>query len=471
MSVTAGIISGFDQARRTFRDAELKKVQGEQDREFSILSALAQHIDPELAAVGASGLLNLAGNPAKTGKGMRGFLGEVDASSHMPQLQALFGAGGANAAPTPGSAAQPDSAAVDPERVANGPGIGAPPAGPDLTPGTGMAASGTLAPPGLDDGGGGPPALDPGGALGMGTPPGPPPPETAQQRQKRLFPSAGDVAAEQTFKNLKARLDAVMGAIRTAKSPDEVDLVRGIAGAPRRATSTKPMNAEYRGADGQEMSGTVIFDPATGQAEVDGQPVTILKMLPTNAPRPIRVNVKGADGNVAAEFRDPNNLEAPALASIPTGMPPSAPPSAYSGTVTTDEGVFQVDRGGGRGPRLGDRPAQAGALSPEQQEATGWLTDVSAAVKAQLSTFNQNRPPGMKATSLPVEQQNALVARISKGRYKTLGELTAATKRAAGAGGSTSTGSARDRANRVRQRLEGADPARVQGTGLPPGMD
>lgn len=470
-----GLISGFDQARRTYRDAELKTAQAREDKEFSLLQALAQHMDPEIAAVGASALLGMVGGGGpKMRKGFSGFMGEVEKTGYMDPLQRFLGAGATSAQPEPGSAAQPDTALIEPEaqRATGGTaptfGAAAPaaPTGQDITPPQ------LGAPAGPSVGGATPPEFGGGpagpGGLGM-PPPGPPPPETPMARSKRLFPSASDIAAETTYRNLKSRLDAVMQAIAAAKTEDERDLVRGIAGAPRARTAAKPMNAQYRDAAGQELEGTVIFDPQTGVAEVDGQPVTILKMLPTNGPRPIGVNVAGANGTVNRRFIDPNNPNAAPLAEVETGLQAPAGPAPYSGTVTTDEGVFRLPRGGGEGVRLGDAPPRAGELSQEQQQATGWLADVNTEVKAALSSFNQNRPSGMKSTALGAAQQNEIVKRITKGRYKTVGELTAATKRAAQDDGGGDSGM-RGRANRVRQRLEGAQPSRVQGAGLPPGM-
>lgn len=477
MSLTAGLISGFDNARRTYRDAELAKAAHDQDREFSILSALAQHTDPELAKIGAAGLLNIAqGGIPRTGKGMSGFLGEVDKTSQMPALQAIFGAGASGAppataaVPTPGSAAQPNSAAVDPERVANGPGIGAgvtPPTMGGAPPGA-PSAPGVTAPqfgaqaPDSPLGEASPPQF---GAPGLGMPPaGPPPPETPQQRSKRLFPSAGDIAADTASKQLKARIQAVFEGLQTAKNPDEVDIIRGLAGAPRRQSVNKPMNAEYRDATGQEMSGTVIFDPTTGQAEVDGQPVTILKMLPTNAPRPIGVN-RNVGGNITRDFLNPNDPSAPPLASVETGMPVPAPPPEFGGTATVNGQVVQTPRRAGQAPNvLGAAPTPAGALDADQQEATGWLTDVNAEVKAKLNATNQQRIGMPKTTALPIAEQNAIVAKVTKGRFKTLGELTAATKRSVGGGGD----GRRDLGNRVRQRLERGDSSTIQGSGIPP---
>jgi hypothetical protein len=155
--------------------------------------------------------------------------------------------------------------------------------------------------------------------------------------------------------------------------------------------------------------------------------------------------------------------------SVDTGMPVPPPPSPVRGTIVTDEGIYDLRREGGTGGRIGNPPPSAGALSPEQQQATAWLTDVQAAVKAQLSTYNQNRPGGMKATALPTAQQDQVVQRVTKGRYKTIGELTVATKRVAGTGGAGD--SPRDRANRVRQRLESSDPGTIRGSGMPPGLE
>jgi hypothetical protein len=471
----ASIIAGFDEARRGFREAEFKKSQAEQDREFSILSTLAQHVDPELAAIGAAGLLQLAGGSPKSSKGLKGFLGEVERSTFLPTIQAALGAGATTAAPTAGSAAQPSSAVIEPKRQAQGPGIPSVPP-PELGGGMSPGALGAnrVQPPtfGADTPGstlGAPPGLDLLGDAGMMLPPMPEPPETPQQRMRRLFPTAGEIAGEQTYQQLRGRLNAVLEAIRNAQSPLEQDLVRGIAGAPRRATRMTTIPAQYRTATGQVLEGVVIFDPETGQAEVDGEPVTIVKQLPKTAPRPVGVNTN-VGGTITRQFLDPTT--GMPLYEVPTGMPVSEAP-VYSGTATVDGNVVRLPRTGGAPEILGSAPQPAGALSPEQQQATAWLTDVTAEVKARLSTYNQTRPPGMKATALPLAQQNAVVQQLTKGRYKTIGELTAATKRqmvAPGGGASDEAGgdTARSRANRVRQRLERQSPNIVQGSGMPP---
>lgn len=472
-----GLISGFDTARRSYRDAEMKTAQAREDKEFSILQALAQHMDPEIAAVGASALLGMVGGGGpKMRKGFSGFMGEVEKSGHLDPLRRFLGAGATNAEPQPGSAAQPDTALIEPEAQGvnariTAPTMGGNPAEEQVGARTAPPQFGAEA-PASPLGGTTPPQFggEPGGPGGLGLPPpGPPPPETPMARSKRLFPSAADVAEQTQFRTLQGRLNALLQAIRGARTEEERDLVRGQAGSPRARTVAKPMNAEFRTADGQEMSGTVIFDPATGVAEVDGQPVTILKMLPTNGPRPIGVNVAGPNGTVNRQFLNPNDPSAPPVAEVQTGLQAPAGPAPFSGTVTTDEGVFRLPRGGGEGVRVGDAPPRAGEMSGEQQQATGWLADVNTEVKAALSSFNQNRPSGMKSTALGAAQQNDIVKRITKGRYKTVGELTAATKRAAQDDGGGDTGM-RGRANRVRQRLEGAQPSRVQGAGLPPGM-
>lgn len=482
MAITEGLISGFDQARTHYRDTELAKAKADQDREFSILSALAQHIDPELAKVGAAGLLNLAaGGSPRTGKGLSGFLGEVDKSSYMPALQSLFGAGAPEASPTSavpaaGSAAQPNSAAVDPERVANGPGIGERITAPTMggNPGEEQVGARVAAPtfgaatPQSPLGGTQPPMM---GAPGMGAPmmpQGPPPPETPQARSKRLYPTAGEIAQEQTFKQLQGRLQAILGAMRSAGTPEEQDIIRGIAGAPRRQSTAKAMNARYIDASGQEVEGAVIFDPVEQVATVDGQPVTITKLMPVNPPRPVMSTTNAGNGTTSRVANDPNTGQP--LWAIKTGMPIPAQPSEYSGTATVNGQVVRLPRGGGAPEILGDAPQPAGALTPEQQEATGMLTDVNAEVKAKLSAYNASRPGLPKSTALPTAQQNEIVKQITKGRYKTLGELTAATKRQVGTGGRAGGDNRRDLGNRVRQRLERGSPNIVQGSGVPPGM-
>lgn len=467
MSVTAGIISGFDQARRTFRDAELAKAARDQDREFSILSALAQHIDPELAQVGAAGLLNLAqGGTPRTGKGLSGFLGEVDKSSHMPALQTLFGSGGASpvsAAPAAGTAAQPNSAMVDPERVnarITPPTMGGNPAEEQVGARVAPPEFGAETPESAMGGTQAPQFGMPGIPM---APQGPPPPETPQARSKRLYPTAGEIAAEQMAKTLQARIQTVFEGIRMAKNPDEVDIVRGLAGAPRRQATTKMMNARYLDtASGEEVEGTVVFNPVDGTAEVNGQPVQVTKLLGANTPRPIGVNIKAADGTINRAGLDPTTGRP--LWTVETGMPVPADPPEYGGTATVNGQVVQVPRRADQAPRvLGNAPQPAGVLSADQQEATGWVTDVNAEIKAELSRRNTGKPSVIAEKALPIAQQNAIVAKVTKGRYKTLGELTAATKRTVGGGGDNR----RDLGNRVRQRLERGDSSTIQGSGIP----
>lgn len=475
MAITEGLISGFDQARTKYRDAEIAKAKADQDRQFSILQALALHTDPELAKVGAAGLLNLAssGSP-RTGKGLSGFLGEVDKSDYMAPLQALFGGSSPVSATTGTTAAQPNSAAVDPERVANGPGIADRVTPPTMggNPAEEQVGARVSAPtfgaetPESPLGGTEPPAF---GAPGMGAPmmpQGPPPPETPQGRAKRLYPTAGEIAADTASKTLQARIQAVFEGLRAAKTPDEQDIVRGLAGAPRRQSAAKVMNARYMGADGQEVEGAVVWDAIEQQATVDGQPVTVTKLMPINPPRPYVTSTAVGDGTYSKTAISPDTGQP--LWQLKTGMPVPTAPAEYSGTATVNGKVVRLPRGGGAPEVLGDAPQAAGMLTPEQAEATGWLTDVNAEVKAALAKANANVfVSSQKKTALPTAQQNAIVKQVTKGRYQTLGELTTATKRQVGTGTSGAEGSRRDLGNRVRQRLEKNDPSTIQGPGLP----
>jgi len=302
-------------------------------------------------------------------------------------------------------------------------------------------------------------------------PPMPPPPETPQQKYNRLYPSAGDIAKEQAYGTLAGRLQAVMEAIRQSQTETEKDLVRGLSGAPRRQTKHDVWNADYQTADGQMLTGSVVFNPDDGSTTVGGEPVTVLKRYPNTPARPIGVNVAGPGGTVNRQFRDPYDPAGPPIGEIPTGLRQPAGPPDYSGTVTTPEGIFQVDpREGGRGPRLGDAPPRAGDLDLNQSEALQWKTDVDVAVKSALSQRNVGKPSVIADKALPETEVNKIVLRISRGRFQSYGQLVAATKRQTGSTGSTGGGDARrEGANRVRRRLEAQDPGRVQGEGMPPG--
>lgn len=488
MSVTAGIISGFDQARRMFRDAELARAAKDQDREFSILQALALHPDDSLAKIGAAGLLNIAqGGSPRANKGLSGFLGEVDRTSQMPALQAIFGAGAPGASPVSavpgaGTAAQPNSAAVDPQRVANGPVVGAGVTPPTMggAPEQGLNA-GVTAP---TFGANAPRAQSPLGddttppqfgmpGLGSMPPPGPPPPEMQQGRMKRLFPTAGEIAAEQQYKQLQGRLQAIFEAMKNAKTPEERDVVFAAAGTPRRQTSYKPQNAQFTGPDGQLMEGMISYNSQTGEAEYDGQPVVVRKLLPTNTPRPVGVDVVGPDGTLDRQYRNPNDIGAAPLATVPTGRPVPPAPSEFSGTTEVDGKVVRLPRGNSAPVVLGDARPAAGVLTIGQQEATAWLENVKKAVLGQLATRNSNpnRNPNLPAMrDLPAAEIDAIVVAETKGRYKNWGDLVAATKRQVGTGtrGADAGGSRQDAGDRVRRRLEqGATASTVQGSGIP----
>lgn len=481
MSVVSGIISGFDEGRRKHRDQERERAYAREDREFSILQALATHLDPEIAAIGATALLGLAGGQGPKGKkGLSGFLGEVEGSAALDPVKKFLGAGGGpatgagptSAAAVPGSAAQPSTAVVEPERQQRGPGLSAPPA-----PAVGEGPPG-MPLPGAQPGEGGPPTLA--GGMATGGPPPPPPPETPQTRMRRLFPSAGDIAEEQAFRGLQGRLQAILQGIQAVggTKDDALSATLGAVGAPRRATRAVSKLADYVGMDGQEYQRqTVIFNPETTEyTDSSGNPVRVIREWPMTTPRPIRSQVLNpATGLMEDQFRDPNDLAGGPIATVPTNRTPPPAPPAYSSIIQTPEGYVPVFRGGGTGAPIADTLPRAGELSGEQQQATAWLADVQAEIKAALAGVNRNVPSQFRTAALPTAQQNALVQKITQGRYQTIGELTAATKKVAapqGPGGPAGPAEedARTRANRLRQRLEQGQPSRVQGSGMPPGM-
>jgi hypothetical protein len=476
-SLIADLVSGFDTRRRAYGEEELKRQQAVADREFNILSVLAQHPDPEIASIGATGLLEVAGG-ARPGKGLKGFLGEVDRSTYMPQIQQwLKGPPGAPA--QPGSAVLPGSSPVQPERQAAGPpSMAVPPMGGTASAPPGMEAVGTgamdaamgqgleqamgAAPPGMA--GDGPPVLP--------SQPIVPMPETPQAKYRRLFPTAGEIAADTQYQTLRGKMLAIAEAIRQAGGSQEdlINATMGAAGAPRRATRSTLVEAEYRTMDGQELRGTVIFDPDTREAQVDGQPVTILRQFPKNPPRPIRQSMAtGTPGNQTRQdvYFDPTDLGTP-LAIMDTGIPVAAPPAPTTGgmePVMVDgtrkfaqrrrDGTLEIVEGV-------EPPPPAGGNTPEMAEAIGLLVAVQQEVQAREA---KQRVPGLPAKKLDLGTVDQIVLQLSKGRWKSLADLKSATVRVAPTSGTT----ARDKADRVRDRLNQQRGNAVPGSGMPPG--
>jgi hypothetical protein len=237
-------------------------------------------------------------------------------------------------------------------------------------------------------------------------------------------------------------------------------------GVPRRAGNQRVQNARYRTAEGAEVQGAVVFDPASGEAQVEGQPVTVLQLLPNTPPRPVRGPQMAAGGQVTVPYLDPYTLEP--VATFETGMPPPAQPSEFTGGITwaTDAAGNPVAlrptrTGMATVPGVQPPPSRTAQADPE---AVGFLR----AVDRQLAALAKPAFPGMPVPRVTDQQMNAETARLTGGRYQTYAELAAAaaTRTTPGAGGPPTM---EDMAEQVLRRLTGgAGGAGSGGVGAPP---
>lgn len=487
--------SQLQDRRAQAREADEKAA----DREYQILSILAQHGSEEIKGMAGASLLDLAQNTVsgrKGAKGIRGFLGESEKSPYMDQVRSAMTSARV-APPQPQSAAMSTNAPVSPGSQP----IAAAPAAPPLsgappTQAGQLDRSGQMAmagPEGPEMQQGPAPLASSANTVGAMLPQAPPEPKI-----RSLFPTAEEIARDKVTENsalLKGRLDTTATTLQQyGATPREVqDAMLGISGAPRsRRPLAVPMILTV---NGQEVLG--VFDPDTQTYEVDG-----VAVQPSNARRPSTsapqgqkpVLRPGANGEYqwiyppeASAPAAPGAPGAPAAAptgpdmsvtSVPTGVkrpPPQPSPTAPMSTFTGDpdgpgpapSGVYARNRDGSVGEKLGDPPPRAGGQVTDQQRQYKVWKDV---VDKNLAALGKNKFTG-RATVLTDTQRDQEAAKISKNPQMTYNEL------AMGAQGGTvpergKSGVSRDEfkelLNDMAKQFSGAGAGgTVQGSGAP----
>ncbi len=241
MSVFQGLLEGFSGASDK---AYLRNVEQEMTRrqgESKIYEYLLQSRDPKIQGLALTALLESA-RPTSKAKGLRGLMGDVEASSFWPTIQAAMDERIPNPEyeremraiappPRPGSAALPAQALVDPRAQ----GSPVPPEGqaPEGEEGPDRAYQALIAPP-------------PAAPIPVGAPmeiPGPPqyagataagllpPPESRFKRRGTGVPTAEEIAESQAVAQLRGRLRATLEAWRQA-TPEERPLIEAMSGRP-----------------------------------------------------------------------------------------------------------------------------------------------------------------------------------------------------------------------------------------------
>lgn len=84
-----GILAGFSGRKSEIEAENARRAEIAAGREAKIYEALIASPDPEIQALAATGLLSSA-QPQKRKGGLRGWLGEVESSPILPQVQAMF---------------------------------------------------------------------------------------------------------------------------------------------------------------------------------------------------------------------------------------------------------------------------------------------------------------------------------------------------------------------------------------------
>jgi hypothetical protein len=89
VGVFEGLLGGFLGRKGEIEQQNLAEAQRASQREQAIFGALVNADDPEVRALAISGLLDSA-QPRKKKGGLRGWLGEMESSPYLPQIQSLI---------------------------------------------------------------------------------------------------------------------------------------------------------------------------------------------------------------------------------------------------------------------------------------------------------------------------------------------------------------------------------------------
>lgn len=393
----AGMLEGFQQRREAnIKDQQAQDLARRQG-ESKVFEYLLQSNDPEMRALALSGLLESA-QPGKKGKGLAGYMGEVQGGSFYPQILARMheevpdhgpaapSGGPGSVPPVPGSAAMSANTPVRPGSQPIGlPGTPLPPDAPpppaDL--GAELSGQGTA------------------GMPGVGMPPPAAPLESKWKRRGTGVPTAEEIAEAQGRATLRGKLTEAVAQLQAVGAPPPViqRALLGIMGAPPPAQRMSPGDAVML-ADGSGPFDTLWIDGI--QSMPDGTPVppdaTVVPKSSAGAGSltstiPDSPAVRQQYGIDPTEANPSGFWKVKQLANGSFMVQPTVytPPPAYAGTGTIfdDTGVPQVvpiNRGGGTGPPLGDRPD---LVDPQVQK------DAEALVSIVDRRVTAGRMPGL----------------------------------------------------------------------------
>lgn len=83
------LTEGLYQSIAEGREEQRRREETAAERESKILTLLAESDDPEIRSMAVTGMLEMA-NPKRKAKGLRGFLGEMEASQTLPRIRQLL---------------------------------------------------------------------------------------------------------------------------------------------------------------------------------------------------------------------------------------------------------------------------------------------------------------------------------------------------------------------------------------------
>jgi hypothetical protein len=395
------ILGQFASASERDRQAEGQKAESQAALEQKVLLELAQSTDTDIATMALTGLLGPQ-TSTKKGKGLRGFITEVEQNPVLPLLQQLVGSQKLvqrEVQPSQAVSAPISGTAIPPELSPNRPGAAAQPPRGTVEQVPGMSPSVNLQP----------------------IPPTPTPRmETIVESQPRqVFRTPEDVAREQASGRIGGILESIGGSGLSAEDQRRATL--GALGAPE-PSGVNALNVLY--ADG--TTGAVTLAPdGTWTDQRTGQPAgPIAQIIPNNA-----FSGGGQDDyEFAGNFFDPetNQLMRREIRDSDGSVrllpiAPPTPPAAESGagTATLPDGTvvtLQRDRAG----NISVVGAAGGQREPQSvSDAIGFTRE--------LRTFKLENEIG------PLNPQqdlvNAEVRRLTNGLYQTEAELESAAQR------------------------------------------
>jgi hypothetical protein len=238
MGYLEGLLGGFLGRKSEIEQQNLEEAQRSQQREAAVFNTLINSPDPEIKSLAVTGLLHAA-EPNKRKSGLSGWLGEMQASPYLPQIQALINTPVEETHQIPGIT----SRTMTPESASRMIPGATPAAQPTTSPT--QAGSAPMAPAVATP----PPTFTPWETSPART-------ETTS-RPRQVFPNAGDVAREQAAGQYGGRAQGLMDALRNAKTPEERQIVLELSGfsgggAGGGAGSLMPMQ-------GQMPDGSIVW--------------------------------------------------------------------------------------------------------------------------------------------------------------------------------------------------------------------